>query len=263
LIQNRLLLVGFAVVALGCGEGSPGVGEVSALLPSELCSLHSDSAIPSFADASLAEAVRASLGVGSVNDLTCGLVEGLDALDASNSGVMSLVGIQNLQGLTDLRIWGNSIGDIGPLSGLVNLTQLSLTRNSISDIGPLAGLNNLDTLGLGENLIADISPLAALSSLDLLNLHANSLTSVGTLSASITTLTLWDNGLTDISGLEPLVALTAVSIENNPNLSDIQPLLDNLGLGAGDRVWLSATGVSCGDVSALEAKGVMVMSDCP
>jgi internalin A len=145
----------------------------------------------------------------------------------------------------------------------VNLTQLSLTRNSISDIGPLAGLNNLDTLGLGENLIADISPLAALSSLDLLNLHANSLTSVGTLSASITTLTLWDNGLTDISGLEPLVALTAVSIENNPNLSDIQPLLDNLGLGAGDRVWLSATGVSCGDVSALEAKGVMVMSDCP
>jgi Leucine-rich repeat (LRR) protein len=251
-------------MALGCGgsEGSTGLNAL-VLQPSELCSLNPDSAIATFADANLAEAVRGALGVGSVDDLTCGLVKGVDALDASTSGVVSLVGLQNLEDLTDLRIWGNSITDIAPLGGLVSLTELSLTRNSISDIGPLAGLINLDTLGLGENLIADSSPLAGLGSLKLLNLHANLLTSVGTLGVSITSLTLWDNALTDVGGLEALTGLTALELARNPSLSDIQPLLNNPGLGVGDRVWLAGTGVSCGDVGALEAKGVTVTSDCP
>ena len=49
---------------------------------------------------------------------------------------------------------------------------------------------------------------------------------------------------------------------NNPNLTDIQSLLDNTGLGAGDIVDLQFTSVSCSDVAALEAKGVTVLSDC-
>ena len=53
-----------------------------------------------------------------------------------------------------------------------------------------------------------------------------------------------------------------LSLNNNPNLSNIQPLLDNTGLGAGDRVRLSGTNVSCADVAALEAKGVIVGSAC-
>jgi hypothetical protein len=40
-------------------------------------------------------------------------------------------------------------------------------------------------------------------------------------------------------------------------------LLDNAGLGAGDRVGLQSTNVSCADVAALRAKGVTVYSDCP
>jgi len=46
----------------------------------------------------------------------------------------------------------------------------------------------------------------------------------------------------------------------NPDLTDIQPLLDNTGLGAGDTVYLQATSVSCTDVAALQAKGVTVQS---
>jgi hypothetical protein len=52
-------------------------------------------------------------------------------------------------------------------------------------------------------------------------------------------------------------------LDDNPNLTDIQPLLDNAGLGAGDTVYLQATSVSCTDVAALQAKGVTVQSDCP
>jgi hypothetical protein len=54
-----------------------------------------------------------------------------------------------------------------------------------------------------------------------------------------------------------------LGLDNNPTLSNIQPLLDNLGLGPGDRVYLWGTAVSCADVAALRAKGVAVSSDCP
>ena len=54
-----------------------------------------------------------------------------------------------------------------------------------------------------------------------------------------------------------------LDLRNNPNLADIQPLLNNTGLGSGDVVFLENTNVSCPDVAALEAKGVNVMSDCP
>ena len=47
------------------------------------------------------------------------------------------------------------------------------------------------------------------------------------------------------------------------DLTDVQPLVDNTGLGPGDQVFLMNTNVSCTDVPALEAKGVEVDSDCP
>jgi hypothetical protein len=63
-----------------------------------------------------------------------------------------------------------------------------------------------------------------------------------------------------LSGLSNLRYLV---LDNNPNLTDIQPLLDNTGLGADDTVDRESTNVSCSDVAALEAKGVTVQSDCP
>ena len=52
-------------------------------------------------------------------------------------------------------------------------------------------------------------------------------------------------------------------LDNNPSLTDIQPLLNNTGLGFGDSVFLRSTSVSCTDVAALRAKRVSVTSDCP
>ena len=58
------------------------------------------------------------------------------------------------------------------------------------------------------------------------------------------------------------VTLVYLQLESNPNLSNMQPLLDNKGLGGGDRVFLRNTNVSCTDVTALRAKGVTVDSAC-
>jgi hypothetical protein len=50
---------------------------------------------------------------------------------------------------------------------------------------------------------------------------------------------------------------------SSTGVTDIQPLLDNPGLGTDDEVHLQSTGVDCGDVAALAAKGVTVFADCP
>ena len=72
----------------------------------------------------------------------------------------------------------------------------------------------------------------------------------------------------DISALSGLTLLVVLSLDGNSDLSNIQPLLDNTGLGTdetgqSDRGHIRATNVSCTDVTALEAKGVTVESDCP
>jgi hypothetical protein len=59
-----------------------------------------------------------------------------------------------------------------------------------------------------------------------------------------------------------LTNLKALALNENPNLANIQPLLDNTGFGAGATVGLRSTSVGCTDVTALQAKGVSVLSDC-
>jgi len=63
--------------------------------------------------------------------------------------------------------------------------------------------------------------------------------------------------------LSGLTSLTFLTLNDNPDLSDIQPLNDNTGLGGGDEVDLSSTNVSCADVDAPIAKGVYLLSDSP
>ena len=93
----------------------------------------------------------------------------------------------------------------------------------------------------------------------------NSITDIGALSGltSLTSLSLPVNGITDVSSLSGLTSLRFLNLRFNPNLTDIQPLLNNSGLGSGDNVLLAGTSVSCADVAALEAKGLLVNSDCP
>ena len=123
------------------------------------------------------------------------------------------------------------------------MSHLSWQRgNSITDISVLSGLVNLRTLQLGGNSITDISPLSGIPRLNGLWLDNNS--------------------ISDISVLSGLTRLVYLQLESNPNLSNMQPLLDNKGLEGGDRVFLRNTNVGCTDVAALQAKGVTVDSDC-
>jgi hypothetical protein len=53
-------------------------------------------------------------------------------------------------------------------------------------------------------------------------------------------------------------------LSSNSDLTNVQPLLDNTGLGAGERAYLQSTSVSCGNAAMLGDKGVTVRSTgCP
>ena len=241
----------------------PEVIGTTELLPGDLCSDHPASAIATFEDANLNAATRVALALGPLDDLTCSRISWLTAMDASSFGIVSLVGIQNLTNLTFVRLRFNSITDISAVSGLTSLTVLGLSNNTITDITVLSGLTSLTDLRLSFNSISDFGVLSELTSLTRLFLSANAISDIGVLSelTSLTLLFLFGNSITDISALSGLTGPIFLSLRNNAGLSDIQPLLDNTGLGAGTTVDLRGTGVSCTDVAALQAKGVAVFSD--
>jgi len=139
-----------------------------------------------------------------------------------------------------------STGGFGPPDVTCGLaSRLFLLEAGSAGIVSLAGIQNLTSLtslGLNRNSITDISPLSGLTSLRFLGLSANS--------------------ITDISPLSGLTSLSFLELDSNTNLSNIQPLLDNTGLGPGDQVFLTNTNVGCTDVAALQAKGLTVESDC-
>ncbi len=138
-----------------------------------------------------------------------------------------------------------SVGAQEPLTcGLISgLIMLDATSDRITSLVGIQNLTSLTQLFLGSNAITDINALSGLTSLMGLSFRANS--------------------ITDISALSGLTSLTFLDLNGNRNLTDIQPLLDNTGLGAGDLVLLEFTNVSCTDLAALRAKGVTVISDCP
>ena len=144
-----------SVLLLTLVLASPSAGEAQVLRPGDLCSDHPDTAIATFEDVNLEARVRAALSVGERDDLTCGLASGLMALSANDAGIESLVGIQNLNGVTFLNLGVNSITGIGALRGLTSVERLHLDYNSITDISPLSGLTSLNHVQLD-----DVSPAA-------------------------------------------------------------------------------------------------------
>jgi len=194
----------------------------------------------------------------------------LSNLSLESNPITDIGALRELTGLTDLRLGTTSIADYGPLGALTALESLALPHNSIDDLTSLAALLRghaaLRNLSLSDNSITDIDALGELTGLTYLGLSGNSLTDVSVLSglADLDTLFLTENSITDVTALNGLTSLRYVGLSDNPDLDDIQPLLDNPGFGAGVSVTLLRTNVGCTDVAALRAKDVTVhASACP
>ena len=180
----------------------------------------------SIPDAGLRGAIEDALGKQSGEAITSGDMSRLTILDASNSGISQLDGLQHAVNMRGLYLQGNRISDVSSLANMARMqVLLILHSNDISEID-LTAMTDLRFLDLGNNDLASVDlsgqrtrvgENARTSSLYALWLHNNRLTSVdlsgltalqdrpdGTSHPSYVSLRLDRNQLTSVTGLAEL-----------------------------------------------------------
>jgi Leucine-rich repeat (LRR) protein len=183
-----------------------------------------------------------------------------------NNLISDISPLVNLTSLIYLFLHTNQISDISPLTNLTNLTRLLLSSNQISDISPLTNLTKLTWLYLHKNQISNISPLANLTNLIQLDLSDNQVSGIAHLAnlTNLTYLSLYSNQISNISYLANLTNLMWLYLHNNL-IADIYPLVQNGGLGTGDRVYLDGNPLSEVSINTyipeIVARGVIVSYD--
>jgi len=181
----------------------------------------------------------------------------LEGLDISQNGITDLTFLKDYPNLKTVAAAGNDLTDISPLAELKNLESLNLDYNNISDISALTKLSKLKAVSLEHNQLQDVSALSQKEDLTRLFLSNNPNLNLNTLKASkleeltsdnsnveslnflkdnpnLTTLSLNENRLTSLAGVEAAKNLVTLSASQNKITSlDIpaaQSSLKNLNL---------------------------------
>ena len=178
-------------------------------------------------DANLAAVVRDALGLAPGAPISKQKIRGLTELDARDSQIKNLTGLEHATQLTYLFLYYNQISDVSPLRGLTRLRHLGLDGNQISNVRPLIGLKQLELLHIGQNKInnSGVQLLSNLTELKWLSLHVNQISNITPL-AKLTKLEgLWLSGnkIRDVSPLAGLVNLETLHLGGNP-IQDTSPL---------------------------------------
>ena len=140
--------------------------------------------VVSIPDPNLRTAIETALNKTSGAPITIDEMARLTHLDARETNISDLTGLEHATNLTELNLGGNNLSNISPLAGLTNLRQLWLWNNNIMDISPVASLTNLIELILQGNAITDISPLSGLTNLTGLWLSNNRISDLSPLVAN-------------------------------------------------------------------------------
>ena len=176
----------------------------------------------------LRTAVNSALGKGARTEITSTELATLQRLDAPESGIRELTGLEFAVNATELHLGRNQIADVSPLKDLTKLKVLDLHRNwRLQEISPLKNLKNLTWLSLRGNRISDVSPLKNLTRLTYLHLAYNqNLSDISPLKhiTNLRVLDLDDNRISDISALLNMIHLTNELDLDGNQISDISPL---------------------------------------
>ena len=202
-------------------------------------------------DSKLRAAIEDILGEAGDASITRAAMGTLARIEAPNSDISDLTGLQFATGLTRLNLFNNDISDVSPLAELTGLLYLNLEfSNDLSDITPLSGLTNLKELHLEATRISDISSLAGLSDLTVLRLHnTRNISDISSLAGltNLTILSLRNNRISDISSLSGLARLKVLNLGSN-RISDLSPLS-----GLTELTWLHLNDNRISDLSPLVA----------
>jgi len=113
-------------------------------------------------------------------------------------------------------------GDITK-TNMMQISNLSGYEREISNIDGIEYCENIENINLRTNQITDISGLADLTQIYRIN--------------------LWTNQITDISSLAGLTNLNELYLGGN-QISDVSPLVQNQGIGSGDKIVISLNPLS-------------------
>ena len=155
-------------------------------------------------------------------------------LDARDSRIEDLAGLEHATDLQYLDLGGNAITDLALLEGLESLQLLYLDGNEVADIAALAGLP-LAILSLSDTKVEDFSALSSMDSLYWLALDGNAIRDLPPLPASLWYLYLANNAISDIGVLADLPNLREVRLSGNA----IRSLAPLAGLSRLEHVFLN------------------------
>ena len=182
-------------------------------------------------DPNLRAAIRKTLKLSDGVPVNRAFMRQLTSLDAENSQITYLTGLEFATNLIWLHIPNNPISDLTPIAGLTRLETLNMWWTPISNIRPLANLTELRRLVAGGCDIVDINPLANLTQLTWLNLAGNKITDIKPLAnlSQLQRLYLEANDIADIDALATLTQLEYLELREN-RIVDVSSLagLSNL-----------------------------------
>jgi len=170
-------------------------------------------------DSNLRAALEFALDKEVGADITQADMANIRSLDAPESGIQNLSGLECAVNLVTIHLGLNRVSDLSPLKTLKNLVVLDLHRNQrISDKTPLKNLKKLVWLSIRGNYISDLSPLSALTNLTFLYIGYNhQLSNIASLSV-LTNLIYLDmeaNRISDLSSIENLTNLISLDFDSN------------------------------------------------
>ena len=176
-------------------------------------------------DPNLRAAVSKALRRTTNAPITVTAMERVVRLDAQNSGIVDLTGIQFATNLTRINISHNQVSDLSPIAGLIELRELWITDNLVSDISPVRGLTNLTHLGLDRNQVSDISPVRNLTNLTFLRVIGNQVSDLAPVRnlKNLIDLRFNDSLVSDLSPVAGLINLKELGL-NDSLVSDLSPV---------------------------------------
>ena len=176
-------------------------------------------------DPNLERAIREELALTDETPLSQAHMLQLNRLEARDSQIKHLTGLEHATNLTGITLPDNEISDLTPLARLMRLEYLWFWGNPISDLFPLMNLTALKRIDLARCQISDISPLANLTQLTSINLRYNHIEDISALTNlnQLTELRLNSNRIVDVSPLVNLTLLERLEIHNN-SITDHSPL---------------------------------------
>ncbi len=174
-------------------------------------------------DQNLEQVIKEVIGK-TEGDITIDDLKRITYLNAADSDISNLEGLQYCEELIMIDLSYNDIEDISPLSGLPKVDYLNLGNNSIKDISSLSGYTSILTLNLSNNKIEDISPLSELYSLAYLYLRDNKIKDISSLiGLNLSLLNLEGNMIKDITPLEDMTGLSILNLNDN-SIGNIEAL---------------------------------------